>query len=109
MGSVATFTVWKTETCTFCQRARGFLDALQNARPDVEVRFRDAHKDPAGFRAVARKVGRSTVPQIFLDGHYLGGWDDLARAAASGRLDAFLEGREWPAPKRGLFARFRRA
>lgn len=105
MGDVHTFTVWKTDTCPYCSQARGFLEALQKARPDVEVRLRDANQDPRGFRSVAAHVGRSTVPQVFLGDRYIGGWDDLAAAARTGKLDAFLEGREWTPPKPGFFAR----
>ena len=110
MAPVHTFTVWKTDTCPFCSQARGFLDALQKVRPDVTVHLRDANQDPRGFRSVAAMVGRATVPQVFMDDKYIGGWDDLARAARNGQLDAFLDGREWTPPaKGGLFSRFRRS
>ncbi len=90
-----TFTVFKTETCPYCTQAKGFLDALAEARPDVRVQFVDANQNPGQFRAVARAVGRTTVPQIFLDDKYIGGWNELAGAASSGKLDAFLAGQEW--------------
>ncbi|MEL0110106.1 MAG: glutaredoxin, partial [Rickettsiales bacterium] len=38
-----------------------------------------------------RAEGRSTVPQIFIDGAGIGGCDDLHALEASGRLDALLE------------------
>lgn len=47
----------------------------------------------------------STVPQIALDGRFIGGWSQLATAASSGKLDAYLEGREWEPPKRNILAR----
>lgn len=104
-----TFTVFKTETCPYCTQAKGFLTALQEARPDVAVNLVDANREPGKFRQIARAVGRTTVPQIFLDDKYIGGWDDLARAAGNGKLDAFLEGREWTPPaKKGLFGRLRK-
>ncbi len=102
---MAVFTVFKTETCPYCVQARGFLDALAGARPDIQVRYVDANQEPGKFRAVAQVAGRSTVPQIFVDNQYIGGWSDLARAAGNGQLDAWLEGREWSPPekKRGWF------
>lgn len=93
-----TFTVYKSETCTFCQQAMMFLGALEEQRPDIQVQAVDVNADPARFRKVASNVGRSTVPQIFLNGRYLGGWDDLARAAKQGALDAYLAGQEWTPP-----------
>jgi glutaredoxin len=102
---VHTFTVWKTETCPFCTQAKGFLDALAKARGDVKVRLRDANQDPSGFRAFVSQTGMSTVPQIALDGRFIGGWSQLATAASSGKLDAYLEGREWEPPKKRFWAR----
>lgn len=55
----------------------------------------DANQEPHRFRSVAATVGRTTVPQIFLDGRYIGGWTELAGAAKTGRLDAYLGGQDW--------------
>lgn len=105
-----TFTVWKTETCPYCVQAKGFLDKLAEVRDDVKVRLRDANQNPAGFRAFAQQTGLTTVPQISLDGRFIGGWSELARAAGNGQLDAFLNGTEWEAPKKkGLLGRFRKS
>ncbi len=106
--TVHTFTVWKTETCPYCTQAKGFLEALANARGDVKISLRDANQDPGGFRAFAQQTGMTTVPQIALNGRFIGGWSQLASAASSGKLDAYLEGREWEPPKKRFWARFRR-
>ncbi|MBB3692244.1 glutaredoxin 3 [Sphingomonas sp. BK580] len=39
---------------------------------------------------IGRAAGRSTVPQIFIDGIHVGGSDDLAALERAGRLDAML-------------------
>lgn len=102
------FVVFKTQTCPYCTQAVGFLSHLQGQRPDVQVKTVDANANPAEFRKVAQRVGRNTVPQIFLDGQYVGGWDDLARAAKSGALDAYLDGGEFQMQgKKGFLARLR--
>lgn len=90
-----TFTVFKTETCPYCQQTVAFLDALQESRDDVKVRLVDANGQREAFAQVARAVGRSTVPQIFVDDKYVGGWTELSQAAARGRLDAYLDGEPW--------------
>lgn len=77
-----------------------FLDALRKERPEIKVKLVDANANPGKFQAVAQQVGRTTVPQIFLDKQYVGGWDDLARAASRGQLDAYLDGGEWKAPEK---------
>ena len=38
------------------------------------------------------KTGRSTVPQIFIGDVHIGGFDDLAAADQSGKLDEVLNG-----------------
>ncbi len=93
-----TFTVFKTESCPYCVQAKGYLSALAEARPDIQVRLVDANSNPGAFRKVARAVGRSTVPQIFLDDKYIGGWSELAKAASNGKLDAYLQGEDWTPP-----------
>ncbi|MCB0879702.1 MAG: glutaredoxin 3, partial [Thermoleophilia bacterium] len=39
---------------------------------------------------VERAGGRSTVPQIFIDGQGIGGFDDLAALDRDGKLDPLL-------------------
>jgi glutaredoxin 3 len=39
-----------------------------------------------------RAHGRSTVPQIFIDGRHIGGCDDLHALDAAGGLDPLLAG-----------------
>jgi glutaredoxin 3 len=39
---------------------------------------------------VARADGRTSVPQIFIDGAAIGGSDELAALEATGRLDGLL-------------------
>ena len=41
---------------------------------------------------VMEKTGRSTVPQVFINGVHIGGFDDLSAANQSGRLDDVLNG-----------------
>jgi glutaredoxin 3 len=40
---------------------------------------------------LSRANGRTTVPQIFIDGRHVGGSDDLAALEHSGKLDALLK------------------
>jgi glutaredoxin len=37
-----------------------------------------------------RLAGPRTVPQIFIDGHSFGGYDDIRRLDATGELDRVL-------------------
>ena len=40
--------------------------------------------------AIARSGGRTTMPQIFIDGQAIGGSDDLTALERAGRLDPLL-------------------
>ena len=52
----------------------------------------DITDDVARGLEMFERSGRRTVPQVFIDGHHVGGSDDLVAAQASGRLDALLTG-----------------
>jgi glutaredoxin 3 len=45
---------------------------------------------PKRTEMLERAGGRSTVPQIFIDGRHIGGSDDLAALDREGKLDALL-------------------
>jgi len=67
--------IYATEWCAYCRRAKGLLDSKGIAYEEQLV-GEDIELDE-----VSEKVGRkvSTVPQIFLDGEYIGGYAELAR------------------------------
>lgn len=72
--------------CGFCHRARRLL-----AGKGVEFREIDLGRAPERrAEMIARADGRTTVPQVFVDGRHLGGSDDLARLDAEGELDRLL-------------------
>jgi len=98
----STFLIVKTATCAWCQRTLEFLEALHQERGDFQIAVLDAGDRPDEFRQIAAGTRRTTVPQVFLDGGFVGGWTELAAAAKSGRLDRYLDGEDWasPAPKR---------
>ncbi len=74
--------------CPYCARALNLF-----AKKGVAVEEIDA---PGGSEkrdeAQRRSGGRSTVPQIFIDGAHIGGSDDLAALDRAGKLDALLAG-----------------
>ncbi len=43
-----------------------------------------------------QRSGRTSVPQIFIDGQHIGGYDDIAALDAVGGLDPLLFGDEVP-------------
>jgi len=72
--------------CGYCVRAKELLDAKGVAYDEIDTSLNGALK----AEMVRRAGGRSTVPQIFIDGVHVGGCDDLHALDAAGRLDPLL-------------------
>jgi glutaredoxin 3 len=73
--------------CPYCSRAKTLLERKK-------IAFREIHA-PSGSTERAESVqrsGRSSVPQIFIDGVHIGGCDDLMALDAKGKLDPLLAG-----------------
>ena len=72
--------------CPYCLRAVSLLKSKK-----VDFKQINAPKGtPEREEAIRRSGGLQTVPQIFVDGEYLGGCDDLVALDRSGQLDAKL-------------------
>ena len=72
--------------CPFCTRAKALLAAKGADFNEIDITM-----DAALRRTmIERANGGSTVPQIFIDGRYIGGSDDLAALDARGGLDPLL-------------------
>jgi glutaredoxin 3 len=79
--------IYTTPFCPYCERAKALL-----ARKGVAFEERDApHGSQARKDAIARSGGRTTVPQIFINGQAIGGSDDLVALERAGKLDALLQ------------------
>lgn len=74
--------------CPYCARAMALFD-----KKGVAYTEHDApHGSAARKAAIERSGGRTTVPQIFIDGRPIGGCDDLMALEAAGKLDPLLAG-----------------
>ena len=73
--------------CPYCSRAKSLLQSK-----GVEVTEYDITMGgPKRQEMLQRAPGRTTVPQIFIDGRHIGGSDDLAALEHEGRLDPLLQ------------------
>lgn len=77
--------IYSKAWCPFCVRAKGLLVAKGVAYRETDVTI-----DLDLEREMIARSGRRTVPQIFIDGEGVGGYDDLAALNASGELDRML-------------------
>jgi len=72
--------------CPYCSRALALLRSK-----GVEFEETDITMDPnKRAEMIGRASGRTTVPQVFIDGQHIGGSDDLAALDAKGGLDPLL-------------------
>ena len=73
--------------CPYCTRARALLKS--KGVEDVEE-YDITMGGPRRTEMLERSNGRTTVPQIFIDGRHIGGSDDLAALDRAGGLDPLL-------------------
>jgi glutaredoxin 3 len=78
--------VYSTTYCPYCVRAKQLLDAKDVDYTEIDVTGDDA----ARVALVEKSGGRRTVPQIFINGQSIGGYDDLKALEESGKLDGML-------------------
>ena len=72
--------------CPYCIRAQHLLDKKGIDYAVYLIGFDGAKRE----EMIQRANGRTTVPQIFIDGRHIGGCDDLMRLERDGRLDDLL-------------------
>ncbi len=83
---MATVEIYTKASCGFCVRVKRMLDMKK-------IEYREIAIDRGGApreEMLQRANGRSTVPQIFIDGRHIGGCDDLMSLEYDGKLDALL-------------------
>ncbi len=83
---MASVEIYTKASCGFCVRAKRMLDMKKVEYREIAVDRGGAPKE----EMVQRASGRSTVPQIFIDGRHVGGCDDLMALDYDGKLDALL-------------------
>lgn len=76
--------MYSTGWCPYCMRARTLFEQKGVVIREIDV-------DDAGLRAeMIRLSGRRTVPQIFIGGRHLGGFEELYALDRAGELDTLL-------------------
>jgi glutaredoxin 3 len=86
MPAMAEVELYMTTYCPYCTRARALLQ--RKGVPFVDIDIAE-HPDRRG-EMIRRAHGRTTVPQIFINGEHIGGCDDLVALDRAGRLDLKL-------------------
>lgn len=83
---MARIEIYTTPTCPYCIAAKRLLTQKGAVFEEISV----AGDPEERRRMTARAGGRSTVPQIFIDGRHIGGCDELYALNGDGGLDPLL-------------------
>jgi glutaredoxin 3 len=86
----ARIVVYSQPFCGYCSAAKRLL-----AQKGAEFSEVDVMSEAGRRNEMVERSGRRTVPQIFIDGRHVGGYDDLSALDQSGELDRLLAA---PAP-----------
>jgi glutaredoxin 3 len=73
--------MYTTANCPYCVLAKRLLGERGIAYDEFDV-----GTDEALRADVVRRTGRRTVPQIFIDGRAIGGYEELAALDTAGEL-----------------------
>jgi glutaredoxin 3 len=82
---MARVVIYTTSYCPYCTGAKALLRSK-----NVEFEEIDVTDHPAKRAEMEQLSQRWTVPQIFIDGRPIGGYDDARSLDASGDLDRLL-------------------
>ena len=75
--------VYTTPMCPYCVAAKRLLK--ERGIPYAEY---DVAQDDALRADIMQRSGRRTVPQIFIDGRSIGGFEELRELDAAGELES---------------------
>ncbi|HTY54729.1 MAG TPA: glutaredoxin 3 [Candidatus Binataceae bacterium] len=83
---MAKIEIYTTEYCPFCVRAKALLKSKGVTFEEIDV----SDDQEARERMIELSGGRRTVPEIFIDGKIIGGYDELKALDNAGKLDPLL-------------------
>ena len=83
---MAKIEIYTTTYCPFCTRAKSLLTRKGVVFTEIDVTDNDALRE----KMVELSGGRRTVPEIFINGKIIGGYDELSALDSRGQLDSIL-------------------
>jgi glutaredoxin 3 len=84
--SVVRVEIYVKTTCPYCYRAQRLLESKGVQYETYVLDF----GGPLREEMIQRATGRTTVPQIFIEGRHVGGCDDLYALDRAGKLEPLL-------------------
>ena len=84
--------IYSQPLCGYCSAAKRLLTNKGAKFTEIDVVLDPERRE----EMIQRSSGRRTVPQIFIDGRHIGGFDELRALDGAGELDPLLAA---PAPQ----------
>ena len=78
--------IYSTMYCPFCDRAKDLLD-----NRGIDYLSIDLTSSPDELEQLKERTGMRTVPQIFIDDEFIGGFQELSALESSGELNKKLQ------------------
>jgi glutaredoxin 3 len=78
--------MYSSPYCKYCIAAKDLFNKLKIPFEDIDVNTSHSKRTE-----MVDKSGRKTVPQIFIDDHHVGGFDDLKALEDNGKLKKFMK------------------
>lgn len=78
--------IYVKTSCPYCYRAQRLLEAKGVEYETYVLDFGGPRRE----EMIHRAAGRTTVPQIFINGRHIGGCDDLYALDRQGKLETLL-------------------
>jgi glutaredoxin 3 len=79
-------TLYSTAVCPYCVAAKNFLKSRGLGYSEVRI-----DTDPEQRKLMMERTRRTSVPQIFINDHHVGGYEELVALDRAGGLAAFVE------------------
>lgn len=84
---MARITIFSTGTCPICDKTKLLLNKWHISYDELRV-----DQDPSALRQMAELTkGARTVPQITIDGKWIGGFSELTELHMDGELEDLVE------------------
>jgi glutaredoxin 3 len=80
-------TIYSTAICPYCVAAKNFLRSKGWQWKEVRI-----DTDPGERTRMVERARRTSVPQIFIGNHHVGGYDDMMSLHRAGKLEPLLSG-----------------
>lgn len=84
---MARLTIYSTGTCPICEQTKSLLEKWTISYAEIRL-----DQNPAALREFSEKTsGARMVPQILIDGRWIGGFTELTEMHMENQLDELME------------------